>query len=163
VKSGTYETVTKLPRGGAYDVAFLLDSPRVMHCFDARAAENPAVKHERPVGLAVEYLDKERPVRAGEEFKLRLRLTDKTTGKAVDGLKDVQVLTFLSPGIWQKRAIARGAGEGVYELNVNVPEPGLYMVFVESRSAGVAFRQLPYLMLRAGAPGATTTSAQGQE
>jgi DNA-binding beta-propeller fold protein YncE len=167
VKSGTYETVTKLPRGGAYDVAFLLDSPRVMHCFDTQAAENPAVEHERPATLAVEYLDKEKPLRAGEEFKLRLRLTDATTGKPVDGLKDVRVLTFLSPGIWQKRAFAQGAGAGVYELNVNVPQAGVYMIFVESRSAGIAFRQLPYLMLRASAPStadATTKSAApGQE
>ena len=163
VKSGTYETVTKLPRGGAYDVAFLLDSPRVSHCFEAQAAENPAIEHERPVALAVEYLDKEKPLRAGEEFKLRLRLSDKTTGKPVDNLKDVRVLTFLSPGVWQKRAFARGAGAGIYELNVNVPEEGLYMIFVESRSAGVAFRQLPYLMLRASAPGTTQASSPGQE
>ena len=149
VKSGTFETVTKLPRGGAYDVAFLLDSPRVTHCFDASASANPAVVRERPVSLAVEYLDKDRTLGVGEDFKLRLRLTDKATGKPVDGLKDVQVLTFLSPGVWQKRAVASGAGAGVYELNINVPEPGLYMIFVESRSSGVAFRQLPYLMLNA--------------
>lgn len=165
VKSGTYETVTKLPRDGAYDVAFLLDSPRVTHCFDARAAENPSIEHERPVALAVEYLDKEKPLRAGEEFKLRLRLADKTTGKPVDGLKDVRILTFLSPGIWQKRSFAHAAGAGVYELSINVPEEGLYMVFVESRSAGVTFRQLPYLMLRAAAPAdaAAKTTAPGQE
>jgi hypothetical protein len=41
VKTGTYETVTRLPRDGAYDVAFLLDSPRIMHCFEAKVAENP--------------------------------------------------------------------------------------------------------------------------
>ncbi|HEX8145878.1 MAG TPA: cytochrome D1 domain-containing protein [Pyrinomonadaceae bacterium] len=163
VKSGTYETVTKLPRGGAYDVAFLLDSPRVTHCFDARAAENPDVQHERPVALAVEYLDRERTLPVGEDFKLRLRLTDKATGKPADGLKDVRVLTFLSPGVWQKRDFARGVGAGVYELNVNVPAAGLYMIFVESRSAGVAFRQLPYLMLRAAAPAAAKAPAPGRE
>jgi len=163
VKSGTYETVTKLPRDGAYDVAFLLDSPRVTHCFEASAAENPAVEHERPAGLAVEYLDEKKTLRAGEDFKLRVRLTDKVTGKPVDGLKDVQILTFLSPGVWQKRALARGAGAGVYELNVNVPEEGHYMFFVASHSAGVAFRQLPYLMLTAKAPAAEKASAPGQE
>ncbi|MDT5272634.1 MAG: hypothetical protein QOH49_4820 [Acidobacteriota bacterium] len=163
VKSGTYETVTKLPRSGAYDVAFLLDSPRVTHCFDVQAAENSSVEHERPAALAVEYLDKEKPLRVGEVYKLRLRLSDAATGKPVDGLKDVRVLTFLSPGIWQKRAFAQGAGAGVYELNVNVPQSGLYMIFVESRSTGVAFRQLPYLMLSATEPAATKVSAPGQE
>ena len=164
VQSGTYETVTKLPRGGNYDVAFLLDSPRVMHCFEASAAENPEVEHERPVALAVEYLDKDKTLRPGEDFKLRVRLTDKATGKPVDTLKDVRILTFLTPGIWQKRDYAKAAGQGVYELTVNVPQEGVYMVFVESRAAGVAFRQLPYLMLRAAAPDAKqAAAAQGQE
>ncbi|MET0621804.1 MAG: cytochrome D1 domain-containing protein [Pyrinomonadaceae bacterium] len=159
VKTGTYETVTRLPKVGAYDVAFLLDSPRVTHCFDARAAENPSVERERIAPLSVEYLDQDKPLRAGEDYKLRLRLLDKATGKPVDGLKDVQVLTFLSPGIWQKRAPARGTGAGVYELNINVPEAGLYMIFVESRKAGVAFRQLPYQMLHASAPAADAAKA----
>lgn len=162
VKSGTYETVMRLPKSGAYDVAFLLDAPRITHCFEASAAENPSVKHERVASMSVEYLDAEKPLRANEDYKLRLRLSDKTTGKPVDGLKDVQVLTFLSPGIWQKRTFARGLGQGVYELNINVPEPGLYMVFVESRAGGVSFRQLPYLMLRAAEPAAAQTSTQGQ-
>jgi YVTN family beta-propeller protein len=162
VKTGTYETVTRLPKDGAYDVAFLLDAPRVTHCFEAQAAENPAVEHERVASFGVEYLDTEKPLRAGEDYKLRLRLSDKTTGKPVDGLKDVQVLTFLSPGIWQKRAVARGTGAGVYELNINVPESGLYMIFVESRKAGVAFRQLPYLMLRASASASTQAAAPAQ-
>jgi hypothetical protein len=46
-----------------------------------------------------------------------------------------------------------------------VPEAGLYLVFVQSRTAGVAFRQLPYLTLNAsgaGAADAAKTSAQGQ-
>jgi YVTN family beta-propeller protein len=158
VKTGTYETVTRLPKGGAYDVAFLLDSPRVMHCFEAQAAENPSLNRERVAAIGVEYLDAQKPLRAGEDYKLRLRLSDKATGKPVDGLKDVQVLTFLSPGIWQKRAVAQGAGAGVYELKINVPQAGFYMIFVESRTAGVAFRQMPYLTLQAAAPDA----AQGQ-
>jgi YVTN family beta-propeller protein len=160
VKTGTFETVTRLPKVGAYDVAFLLDSPRVTHCFDAQAAENPSVERERVASLSVEYLDQDKPLRVGEDYKFRLRLSDKATGKPVDGLKDVQVLTFLSPGIWQKRALAQGKGEGVYELNINVPEAGLYLIFVESRKAGVAFRQLPYQMLRASAPDAAAKAAE---
>lgn len=161
VRSGTYETVARLPRGGAYDVAFLLDSPRVTHCFEASAARNPAADREPPVTLAVEYPDREKPLRVGEDDRPRVRLTDKATGKPVDGLKDVQVLTFLSPGVWQNCSLARGAGAGVYELNVNVPEAGLYTVFVESRAAGAAFRQLPYLMLHAAAK--TPAPAQGRK
>jgi hypothetical protein len=68
----------------------------------------------------------------------------------------VRVLTFLAPGIWQRRDFARSVGEGVYELDINVPQTGVYLIFVESASQGVAFRQLPYLTVQA----ADATAAQ---
>ena len=71
------------------------------------------------------------------------------------------MLTFLSPGIWQRRDFAQSAGDGVYELKLNVPQPGYYTIFVESRSRGVQFRQLPYLMLQATGTEATA-SAQSE-
>jgi YVTN family beta-propeller protein len=163
IKSGTFETFTRLPTGGTYDVAFLLDSPRVTHCFEAKADTDPSIKRERKVALGVEYLERERPLRAGEPYKLRFRLTDTATGKPSDGLKDVRVLLFLAPGVWQQRDFAAEAGGGVYELNVNVPQPGSYMVFVESRSRGVQFRQLPYLMLEATGGDAATSAPGGNE
>jgi hypothetical protein len=64
-------------------------------------------------------------------------------------LKDVRVLTFLSPGVWQRRDIATSIGNGVYEIKINVPEAGVYMLFVESPSMGVRYSDLPYLMLHA--------------
>jgi YVTN family beta-propeller protein len=159
VKTGTFETFTRLPKSGAYDVAFLLDSPRITHCFETSAASNPSVEHERKAALGVEYLEREKPLRAGEPYKLRFRLTDTATGKPADGLTDVHVLVFLAPGVWQKRDFARGVGDGVYELNINAPQPGYYTVFVESRSRGVLFRQMPYMMLEAiGAQAATNAS-----
>jgi len=149
VKSVTYETFARLPKSGTYDVAFVLDSPRVTHCFEATAAVNPAVKQEREVPLGVEYLDRAKPLRVGEEYTLRFRLTETASGKPAEALKDVQVLTFLSPGLWQKREWAQAVGGGVYELKLTVPQTGVYMFFVASRTAGVEFRQLPYLTLRA--------------
>jgi YVTN family beta-propeller protein len=160
IKTGTFETFTRLPKSGVYDVAFLLDSPRVTHCFEAKAAENTSIEHERKAALGVEYLERERPLRAGEDYKVRFRLTDTATGKPADGLKDVRVLAFLSPGTWQKRDFARGAGDGVYELNINVPRAGYYSIFVESRSKGVQFRQLPYMMLQA--TGAEAAASEGE-
>jgi YVTN family beta-propeller protein len=146
--SGVYTTTTKLPKSGVYDVAFLLDSPRITHCFNAEAKPNPEVPHEKQVALRVEYLNKDQKPRVGENYKLRFKLVDTTTSKAKSDLKDVRVLTMLSSGIWQKRDFARSIGDGVYELDVQVPQTGLYLVFVESRSQGVSFRQLPHLTLQ---------------
>ena len=148
VTSGVYSTTTKLPKSGVYDVAFLLDSPRVTHCFSAEAKPNPDVPREKQIAIKVEYLNKDQQLPVGENYKLRFKVVDTTTLKAKSDLKDVRVLTLLSSGTWQKRDFARSVGDGVYELDIKVPQSGLYFVFVESRSQGVAFRQLPYMTLQ---------------
>lgn len=157
VSSGVYSTSTKLPESGIYDVAFLLDSPRITHCFEAEAKPNPDVRKEKPVALRVEYLNKDNQLRVGENYKLRFKLIDTATLKAKSDLTDVRVLTFLASATWQKRDFARSVGDGVYELDIKVPQTGLYFVFVESRSQSVNFRQLPYLTLQTDAATATNT------
>ncbi|HEU4435068.1 MAG TPA: SCO family protein [Pyrinomonadaceae bacterium] len=156
VTSGTYTTTTKLPKSGSYDVAFLLDSPRISHCFNAEAKPNPDVPREKKVAIQIEYLNKDKQLRVAEDYKLRFKLVDPTTRKAKSDLNDVRVLTMLSSGIWQKRDFARSVGDGVYELDLKVPQTGSYFVFVESRSQGASFRQLPMLTLKAAAPTAET-------
>jgi len=161
ITSGVYSTTTKLPKSGVYDVAFLLDSPRVTHCFSAEAKPNPDVPREKKVAVRIEYLNKDKQARVAENYKLRFKLVDTTTSKAKSDLNDVRVLTMLSSGTWQKRDFARSVGEGVYELDINVPQTGLYFIFVESRSQGVSFRQLPSMTLQMTA--ATTANTAGKE
>jgi YVTN family beta-propeller protein len=158
VTSGVYSTTTKLPKRGVYDVAFLLDSPRITHCFEAEAKPNPDVRVEKPVAFRIEYLNKDKQLRVGEDYKLRFKLVETATSKALTDLKDVRVLTFLSSATWQKRDFARSVGDGVYELDIKVPQTGVYFVFVESRSQGVSFRQLPYMTLQTAS--ATATNAR---
>ncbi len=158
VTSGVYATTTKLPKSGIYDVAFLLDSPRITHCFQAEAKPNPDVRQEKQVALRIEYLNKDKQLRVGENYKLRFKLIETATTRAKSDLKDVRVLTFLAPGIWQKRDFATSVGDGVYELDISVPQTGVYLLFVESRSQGVTFRQLPYLTLQAAAAAASATN-----
>ncbi len=147
IKTGVYEAVTRIPRAGRYDVAFLLDSPRVTHCFDAVAVVNPTVKQRHELALKIEHLKNDQPLRPNVDYKLRFRLLDTATNKPKNDLTDVRVLTFLAPGVWQTRAFAKGMGDGIYELTIKVPEPGVYLIFVESRSQSVDFRDLPSLTL----------------
>ncbi|HEX6043327.1 MAG TPA: SCO family protein [Pyrinomonadaceae bacterium] len=150
--SGVYTTTTRLPKSGVYDVAFLLDSPRLTHCFTAEAKPNPDVPREKQIAIGIEYLKNEQQLRAGENYKLQFKIVDTKTSKAKSNLKDVRVLTMLSSGTWQKRDFARPVGDGVYELDVNVPQAGVYLVFVESKSQGVTFRQLRHLTLQTASP-----------
>ncbi|HSK63135.1 MAG TPA: cytochrome D1 domain-containing protein, partial [Pyrinomonadaceae bacterium] len=151
VSSGVYSTTTKLPKSGIYDVAFLLDSPRITHCFNAEAKPNPDVPREKRVALQIEYLNQDQQLRVAENYKLRFKVVDATTLKAKSDLKDLRVLTMLTSGVWQKRDFARSVGNGVYELDIKVPQTGAYFIFIESRSQGVSFRQLPSLTLQTAA------------
>lgn len=146
---GVYSTTVKLPASGHYDVAFLTDSPRIAHCFETSAEVNPMLKEDRPVALRIEHAAKGKELPVGQSFPLRFKLIDTKTNKAKDDLKDVRVLTFLAPGTWQRRDIAKPLGGGLYEVDLDVPQTGVYMVFVESSSMGVKYRDLPYLTLHA--------------
>jgi hypothetical protein len=163
VTTGVYTTTTKLPKSGVYDVAFLLDSPRVTHCFTAEAKPNPDVPREKKVAVRIEYLNKDKQLRVGEDYKLRFKLVDTGTSRAKSDVSDVRVLTMVSSGAWQKRDFAKSVGEGVYELDIKVPQTGVYLIFVESRSQGVSFRQLPYLTLQTTSATATTAGKEGEK
>ncbi|HEX8179629.1 MAG TPA: cytochrome D1 domain-containing protein [Pyrinomonadaceae bacterium] len=160
VAPGQYRANVRLPASGDYDVAFLLDQPRISDCFSARAVVNPAVKHERAAALQIEFLNRDKPLQAQTNYTLRFKLTDPVTKQPKEGLQDVRVLTSLAPGIWQKRDYARSVGAGVYELNLQVPQAGVYYFFVDSASQGVGVRQLPYMMLQATERTAAASQAQ---
>lgn len=164
---GLYSTTIKFPASGKYDVAFLTDSPRIAHCFETTAEANPRMKPEREVALRIEHQIKEKKLPVGQDFPLRFKLVDTATDKARADLKDVKVLTLLAPGTWQRRDLAKSLGDGIYEINLNVPQPGVYMVFVESASMRVQFRDMPYLMLQAieakAGPAAQTNAASKRQ
>lgn len=146
---GVYATTARAPQSGTYDVAFLLDSPRIAHCFEAPVEANPAIKQRKqPVALRIEPLLEERTFRVKETIRLRFKVTRTETRRPGVGLKDVGVLTFLAPGVWQQRQWARPVGEGVYEVSFAAPQPGIYYVFWECPSLKVRYNQLPPLILQ---------------
>jgi hypothetical protein len=164
--SGNYTSTVKLPAGGIYDVAFLADSPRISHCFEAAAEVNPLSKTEPKVALRIEQLIKEMTLPVGRNFPLRFKLIDTASNKAKSDLADVRVLTLTASGVWQRRELAKSIGDGIYEINLNVPQSGVYMVFIESPSMRVRFKDLPYLMLNATdekvAPAAVQSNTAGK-
>ena len=148
-QTGVYSAQVKLPASGKYDVSLLADSPRITHCFEAMAQPNPAHPKEKQIALKVDYQLRETNRSVGKGFPFRFKLIETATNDPRDKLQDVQVLTSLASGVWQRRDIAKSLGEGIYEVSLTLPESGVYLVFVESRSMRVQFRDLPYLTLNA--------------
>jgi YVTN family beta-propeller protein len=142
---GNYETLARLDRAGRYRVAFFLDAPRTVRCFELSVAVSPELeakrRRERPI--AVEPLLAERTAVAGRPLRLRFRLADPNDGKPVSGLDDVNVMLFQFPGNWQERRWGRQVGDGIYEVEVVPPQPGEYRAAVECRSGRLLFHQSP--------------------
>ncbi|HKG13951.1 MAG TPA: cytochrome D1 domain-containing protein [Pyrinomonadaceae bacterium] len=146
---GVYTTTVKLERQGHYDVAFLLDSPRMVGCFDIAVKENPDLPKPKGVPIRVETLSDAAALRVGEGYRLRFKVTDAGTNQPKTDLKDMGVLVFLAPGIWQQREWAAHAGGGVYEMSFTPPQAGVYYIYFRAPSLGVQFNQMPFLTLRA--------------
>jgi YVTN family beta-propeller protein len=147
---GVYSANVRMTRSGDYDLAFLLDSPRVIHCFNIQVKPNPALKaQEQGAPIKAEYLTKDRRVKVGEKIKMQVKVVDSQTNQSKNGLKDVGVLVFLSPGIWQDRQWARPTGDGIYEISFVPPKEGVYYLFMQCPSLKVQYNQLPYLILQA--------------
>jgi YVTN family beta-propeller protein len=144
---GVYETTATLPRAGRFEVAFFLDTPRLVHCFDVDIAASPTAPgtpaaRQVKVEPLFDALPGKRLV-AGRPETLRLRLTDRATGKPIAGAADLQVLLLPTGGNWNLRrtatplAIDVGGTAGLYEVELHVPSPGLYYLYVESPSLGL--------------------------
>jgi DNA-binding beta-propeller fold protein YncE len=157
---GVYQTNVRLTGQGSYDVAFLLDQPRIYNCFELAVAENPAVRRQGQPAIKFEPLYKERTLPVKQSVQFRFKVTDSETGKPRADLKDVGVLVFLAPGIWQQRDWARSLGEGVYEVSFTPPQEGAYYVFFHCPSLGVALNKTPYLIYQGvkSAPATPNTS-----
>lgn len=144
VEPGVYAGRVKLPAAGRYDVAFSLDTPRMMHCFSADVAADPRLADARK-GLTVDYQVASHTVEAGKPMRLRFRILEGAQGSAKAGLADVRVMVLRAPGRDRAVVQAREIGKGVYEAKLELGRPGAYYVYVSSATLGKGFRDLPYL------------------
>ena len=130
---GVFSIRTKVPAPGTYDVAFFLNSPRVVHCFELTVAPNPEQVEAADNAVTVEPRLMTKAARAGQELEVQFKLTSARKKEPRDA-KDVRALAFRAPGTWQQRVSAEPLGDGLYKVKFKVPEPGIYYVFVESQT-----------------------------
>ncbi|HEX8068821.1 MAG TPA: hypothetical protein VF546_02640 [Pyrinomonadaceae bacterium] len=146
---GNYTTTIKLTRPGNFDVAFLTDAPRLVNCFDLAVQPDPALQKQRAPAIKIEPLKQGGTINVGENYRLRFRVTDASTGQPRADLTDIGVLTFLAPGVWQQRGWATPVGAGLYEFSFVPPQAGVYYVFFQCPSLGLPYTQTPNLFLQA--------------
>jgi YVTN family beta-propeller protein len=160
VEPGLYSGKLRVPAAGRYDVAFLLDNPRLLHCFSAEAKENPALQ-EKLGKIALEFLEAPPRAAAGTTLPVRVKLTDPRTHAARTGLRDVKVLHYRAPGRDRTEVLAREVGGGVYEAPVRLGAPGAYYLYVSVPSLRVRADELPFRSVIAAAGSRTAAAGAG--
>jgi len=152
---GVYSAVIRLSGPGDYDVAFLLDSPRVVSCFNLNVVDDPKHPQVTAASLKIEPLWKEPTARVGSNFNFRFKATASGTAQPSQKLEDVGVLVFLAPGIWQHRDVAKPLGDGVYEMNFVPPQPGIYYIYFQCPSLDLHYHQIRPITIEAVKEGTT--------
>jgi len=140
---GVYTGGIRIPSSGDFTVAFLLAEPQVVHCFQFTAKPNPELAESaNTIKPDLKFVNTEQP-KAGQNFTLQLELMDADTGEPIAGLQDMLVLARMLAGNWNQRATATDLGDGVYELQLTFPNPGMFNLFFMVPSLNIGFDQLP--------------------
>ncbi len=160
---GVYSSTIRLPAAGKFEVAFLNETPRFMHCFTMEAERNPALVAETKP-LEIEYLNRPEIVTAGPEpMTLRFRLTDPATGAPVVDLQDAFVRYYRAPMYGLTNVPAVAVGDGIYEAELGLPMAGSYYIYVAVPSRNAGYNDLRYLTLAVRRPLAQEVAALGDE
>ncbi len=147
IEPGVYEARIRVPQPGDFQVAFFLNEPQIIHCFNFTAQENPIYAQQRASAPPqIEFLTNERHLRAGEPFRLQFRLTDPVAAAPVSDLEDVLVQASLTTG-WNNRFPAQSVGDGIYEVTLTVPAPGPTYVYFSIPSLQLDYEDLPNVIL----------------
>jgi hypothetical protein len=146
VAPGEYTSTVKIPAAGRYDVAFILETPEILHCFSAEVGEGTAPLIH-PDAMAVEYLQKSQRVAAHHTLPLRFRLINEHTKEPVSGIDGVSVMFFRTPGADRTVVPAVAESDGVYVASLPIDRAGAYYVQVGIPSRSVGYEKLQYFTL----------------
>jgi hypothetical protein len=145
---GVYVGRVRIPQDGEYEVAFFMGDPAISHCFYFTAKPDPEI--ERVEAFAppnLEILSEYESIQPGDTLSLQVRLTNAASEEPLADVNDLTGLIGPVSGIWQNRLAATPVGDGVYQLDITLDEPGLYNLFFAAPSLGAAADQMPRLAI----------------
>jgi YVTN family beta-propeller protein len=148
VEPGVYAGRVRLPVAGQYDVAFMLQSPQVLHCFSAEVAANPRLARAAEP-LQIQFETTRRRYAVDEVAAIRFRVTDGSSGQVKAGLAGITALHFLAPGRRRAEAAVEEIGDGVYEARLPLTDAGAWYVYIGVPSLKLGYGQLPFYSLQA--------------
>ncbi|MEQ1559932.1 MAG: YncE family protein [Methyloglobulus sp.] len=139
---GVFEVPVNIEKSGNYDVAVMLDQPRIIHCFTIKlegGSNSTKHKQNEQAKIKLEFLPLKTQPLANAETSLSFKLLDTISGKPISGIQDARLLAFEPPGLWQKREWLQEIDKGVYQATVIFPHSGTFNVLVEVKSRNLEF------------------------
>jgi hypothetical protein len=134
--AGIYSAPVRLPQAGRYDVAVLLDAPRLVHCFTIDVA--PADGAVAGRALAIEPVALPRTVATGDRLSLRFHAVDVATHQVRKDLGAITAQAVLAPGTWHRRYAMAPGPDDTWLLEFTPPEPGIYLLSFEAPAVGLS-------------------------
>jgi hypothetical protein len=135
---GIYSGKVLIPSGGAYQVALLLDTQKLTHCFDFTAKPGDA-EVSAQAEIKIEAINAPSQIKPGEMVSIKFLVTDLKLNQPLDGLTDFVVSVNEIGGNWNQRYLAASIGKGMYEIQLSIPQAGTYNILldVNSRNFGL--------------------------
>ena len=118
---GTYVAQLRLPASGTLSLALRLEQPRLAECFDFEVGGNASLDTQK-TKLQV---SRERP----QTLRIRIAGGD---GKAASLPVGAQLRYYRAPGTDRRTAPLRAAGDGLYEAEVLLTQPGAYYLQIDA-------------------------------
>jgi YVTN family beta-propeller protein len=146
VEPGVYVGRVKIPFEGIYDVAFMMDTPRFLHCFSAEVVPNPEFAPTK-ARMAIEYETAERNVPVGTSATVGFRIVDPRTGLPVRDIADMHVLYYRSDGRGRSVVPATPTADGGYEAKVRLDSLATYYIYVGAGSIELNYSDLPFFSM----------------
>ena len=143
---GVYTGQVKIPVEGTYDVAFMMDTPRFLHCFSAEVKPNPEID-ATTAKMSLDFQVEDKRVPVGSSANVRFRLSNPRLASGLADVSDMTVLYYRSDGRGRQVVSAKPVDDGWYEAEVKIESEGTFYVFVGSRSQEIKYTDLPFLTL----------------
>ena len=138
---GVYTGGIRIPSSGDFTVAFYLNDPKIVHCFQFTAKSNSELTNSlNGIRPELTILNEDLP-KAGEPYALKVSLTDADTGEPIEGLSDFFGIAKVLAGNWNQRIFATDLGNGIYEFQFTFPSVGAYNLFFTVPSMNIGFER----------------------
>lgn len=154
VEPGIYGTTVPLRGRGPFDVAFVLESPRIVECLAWDPGDVGSEDETPHTAVRMTVEDEGTQLQSRRPATIRFRLSDPS---GPIHAHEVRALVFREPGTWQARPAVRRTGAGFFAVEFVPPEPGRYRLLIGVDGRGAPLGTLAPLPLAIAPPAEAPT------